>query len=102
MAEVKVQVPHGMAWCTGGERVVSSSGATVEELWQNLRGEQPELMGRLSGDDGKPIQWLRLCVDGRHVANDAQDSSIEGAQIVTLTVIEGAPTAAPMGSRAPF
>ncbi|MFD2684271.1 MoaD/ThiS family protein [Streptomyces phyllanthi] len=100
---VKVQVPHGMAWCTGGRRVVDGEGATVGELWKRLAGTHPELMWRLSTEEGDPGRWIRIALDGRKVPQEnATQAPLDGVTIVTITVMEAAPAAAPMGSRNPF
>jgi len=100
---VKVQVPHGMAWCTGGQRVVDGDGATVGELWAHLRTAYPDLMWRLSTEDGAPSRWIRVALDGQKVGQqNAPEASLAGVTIVAITVMEAAPAAAPMGSRQPF
>lgn len=100
---VKVQVPHGMAWCTGGLRVVDGEGATVGELWAHLTDAYPELMWRLSTEAGEPSRWIRIALDGQKVAQaDVEQASLAAVTIVAITVMEAAPAAAPMGSRNPF
>ncbi|HEX6359608.1 MoaD/ThiS family protein [Actinophytocola sp.] len=100
---VNVQVPHGMAWCTGGKRVVRAEGTTVGELWADLTSAYPELMWRLSTEDGKPSRWIRIALDGQKVPQDnATQEPLDGVTIVAITVMEAAPAAAPMGSRNPF
>lgn len=100
---VKVQVPHGMAWCTGGRRVVDGEGATVGELWARLTESHPELMWRLSTDTGDPGRWIRIALDGLKVPQESvEQAPLEGVTIVAITVMEAAPVAAPMGSRNPF
>lgn len=100
---INVQVPHGMAWCTGGKRVVQAEGATVGELWADLAAAYPELMWRLSTEEGKPIRWVRIALDGQKVPQEtALEASLEGITVVTLTVMEVAPAAAPMGGKNPF
>jgi molybdopterin synthase sulfur carrier subunit len=100
---VKVQVPHGMAWCTGGKRVVDGEGATVGELWADLTAAHPELMWRLSTETGEPSRWIRIALDGQKVPQDtAKEAPLEGVEIVMITVMEAAPAAAPMGSKNPF
>ncbi|TPQ22890.1 MoaD/ThiS family protein [Streptomyces sporangiiformans] len=100
---VKVQVPHGMAWCTGGRRVVDGEGATVGELWEGLADSHPELMWRLSGEAGEPGRWIRIALDGQKVPQEnVKQAPLEGVTIVAITVMEAAPAAAPMGSKNPF
>jgi len=100
---VKVQVPHGMAWCTGGKRVIDGDGATVGELWAHLSTAYPELMWRLSTETGEPGRWIRVALDGQKAGQeDVQQASLAGVTIVAITVMEAAPAAAPMGSRQPF
>lgn len=100
---VKVQIPHGMAWCTEGRRVVDGAGATVGELWEDLTQAHPELMWRLSTEAGDPGRWIRIALDGQKIGQeDAKQASLEGVTIVAITVMEAAPAAAPMGSKNPF
>jgi len=100
---VKVQVPHGMAWCTGGQRVIDGDGATVGALWTHLATGYPELMWRLSTETGEPGRWIRVALDGQKIPQeDVQQASLSGVTIVAITVMEAAPAAAPMGSRNPF
>jgi len=100
---VKVQIPHGMAWCTGGHRVVDGDGATVGALWAQLSTAYPELIWRLSTDTGEPGRWIRVALDGQKIAQeDVQQASLAGVTIVAITVMEAAPAAAPMGSKNPF
>lgn len=100
---INVQVPHGMAWCTGGKRVVQAEGATVGELWADLAAAYPELMWRLSTELGQPSQWIRIALDGQKVSQStASEVSLKAISIVTITVMEAAPAAAPMGGKNPF
>ena len=93
---VIVRVPHGMAWCVGNQKTVEASGATVRELWQNLHTSYPELMWRLSKEQGSPSFWVRITVDGRPLDQlEGLDTRLGPDSVVALQVLEGA---APGGS----
>jgi hypothetical protein len=92
---VTVQVPHGMAWCAGGRHTIESEGATLRELWDNLHAACPELMWRLSTEQGTPSFWVRVALDGTRLeVADALDTEIPDGAEVVLSVVSGAPAGA--------
>lgn|GEM_PF-4843252 len=62
---VAVRVPYGLKWSTGGHEVVTAEGSTLGEVWDDLHAAYPELMCRLSLEQGPPSFWVRVTVDGR-------------------------------------
>jgi hypothetical protein len=88
---VTVRVPHGMAWCAGGRAVVEAEGSTLRELWASLHTAFPELMWRLSLEQGPPSFWVRIYLDGRPVdRRGGFDTEIPDGALVTLHVLHGA------------
>ena len=62
---VAVRVPYGLTWSTGGHDIVLAEGSTLGEVWDDLHAAYPDLMWRLSLEQGPPSLWVRVTVDGR-------------------------------------
>lgn len=91
----KVRVPLGMEWCAGGARVVDVDGTTVGEVWDNLRSACPELMWRISLEQGPPSFWVRVLVDGEHIEKlNGLDTELSPTSEVTLHILAGSGPAA--------
>ena len=87
---VMVRVPFGMAWCVGGGDSVEEEGATLGELWQNLHARYPDLMSRLSLEQGTPSEWLRVSIDGQRIESlDNLDIELRNGAYVELTILAG-------------
>ena len=92
---MKVRVPLGLEWCVDGERAVDIPGATVREVWANLHAAYPELMWRLSLEQGPPSFWVRILVDGHQVDQlSGLDTAVSETSEVALHILPGSGPAA--------
>ena len=64
---VTVRVPGALRKLAGGQAELSAEGTTVRELLDSLGGENPELVGRILGEDGEIQQFLNLFVNGTDI-----------------------------------
>ena len=101
---VAVQVPHGLKWSTGGHEVVPAEGSTLGEVWEDLHAAYPELMWRLSVEQGPPSFWIRVTVDGRPCEHPVQtEQPLPHGSNVEIHVLpgSGAATGVSSGKRKP-
>ena len=62
------------------------------EVWDNLHAAFPELMWRLSLEQGPPSFWVRLSVNGRRLGHPPpRDLPVEDGSEMTLVVVPGGP-----------
>ena len=97
---VAVRVPHGLAWAADGHQTVDVDGSTLAEVWDNLHAAYPELMWRLTLEEGPANFILTVSVDGRALHQPLQtEVPLTDGSRVTLGVLpaSGAGTGAASG-----
>jgi hypothetical protein len=87
---VTVLVPHGMAWCADGRRIVQAEGSTLRAVWTDLHRSFPELMWRISLEQGPPGFWVRIFIDGEPAQRENYDVEVPDGAVISLHVIPGA------------
>jgi molybdopterin synthase sulfur carrier subunit len=99
---VAVRVPHGLAWSTGGQNRVQAQGSTLGEVWSDLRATYPELMWRLSLEQGRPSFWVGISLNGEPMERPARlDAPLSDGSELTLQIIPGSGAASGAASGKP-
>ena len=101
---VAVRVPHGLKWATGGRETVLTQGSTLGEMWDQLHAAHPDLMWRLSLEQGPPSFWVRVSINGQASDHPIRvETPLADGSEVELHILpgSGAATGASSGKRAP-
>ena len=88
---VTVRVPSALRKLTDGKSELSASGTTVRELLDDLGRENPDLIDRITGDDGEIRQFLNVFVNGTDIRYEEDlDTPVgEGDEVSIVPSIAG-------------
>lgn len=101
---VTVQVPYGLEWSTGGHQRVVAQGSTLGEVWDDLHAAYPEMMWRLSLEQGPPSFWVRVTINGQPGEHPVRLETplADGSEIeIHILPGSGAATGTSSGKKAP-
>ena len=101
---VAVRVPHGLAWAAGGQQTVDVGGSTLGEVWENLHAAYPELMWRVSLEQGPPSFWVTVSLNGEPVERPIRVETpvADGSEIALHIILaSGAASGAASGKPPP-
>jgi sulfur-carrier protein len=94
---VTVRIPTQLRSLTGGEEQVSSSGATVRALIEDLETKHPGMRDRLLNDKGVVQRFVNIYVGDEDIRFlDGLDTKLEnGVEVSIIPAIAGGSTRAP-------
>jgi sulfur-carrier protein len=88
---VTVRLPTLMRTYAGGQSSVSANGSTLEEVFDDLERQFPNLKGQVVGDDGELRRFVNVYVNDEDVRfMDNLNTKVEdGAEISILPAVAG-------------
>ena len=94
---VTVRIPTQLRSLTGGEEQVSSSGATVRALIEDLEKNHPGMRERLLNDKGVVQRFVNIYVGDEDIRFlDGLDTKLEsGVEVSIIPAIAGGAARAP-------
>ena len=94
---VTVRIPTQLRSLTGGEEQVSSSGATVRALIEDLEAKHPGMRDRLLNEKGVVQRFVNIYVGDEDIRFlDGLDTKLEsGVEVSIIPAIAGGAARAP-------
>ena len=89
MASVVLRVPATLAQFSGGERVLSVSGGTVDEALGDATTRHPLLRVQLLDERGRVREHLHLFLNDTDVRRDLDTALREGDELTVLRAMSG-------------
>jgi molybdopterin converting factor small subunit len=88
---VRVKIPTQLRAAAGGAAEATVSGGTVGEVLEALYEQQPELRGRLAGDDGELRRFVNVFLAGEDIRFlDGLATPVpDGAEVTILPAVAG-------------
>lgn len=89
MASVVLRVPPALAQFCAGERVLTMSGATVDEALADATARHPLLRGQLLDEGGRIREHLHLFLNDTDVRRNLDTVLQEGDELTVLRAMSG-------------
>lgn len=83
---VTVRIPTVLRELAGGQAKVQASGATVGEVLSEVGEDHPDLLDRITEDDGDLREFLNLYVNGRNIRMAEElETAVEDGDEISIT-----------------
>lgn len=83
---VTVRIPTVLRELAGGRAEVQASGGNVAEVLSEVGEEHPDLLDRITEDDGELREFLNLYVNGRNIRMAEElETGVEDGDEISIT-----------------